>query len=219
MGPVEDLSSTEMKTSMNSGIENKYELWEVEFLAFMRIQKLYDVFVRVAYHLSSNNASSIEEWHKILGNCNYGDVRKLEQVVKGMKITDHKEPECEVCTQGKMCQTRSGEPDQRAKAPLEFVHCDLAGPIEPTAKDGFKYALSFVDDFTGINMVYFLKQKSDTTEATEKYIADVAPYGKIKRLRSDNGGEFISYRFKSLIRKHAIKYETSAPYSPHQNGT
>jgi hypothetical protein len=54
----------------------------------------------------------------------------------------------------------------------------LAGPIEPTAKDGFKYALSFVDDFTGINMVYFLKQKSDTTEATEKYIADVAPYGK-----------------------------------------
>ena len=81
-------------------------------------------------------------------------------------------------TQGEMFQTRSREPDQRAKAPLEFVHCDLAGPIEPTAKDGFKYALSFVDDFTGINMVYFLKQKSDTTEATEKYIADVAPYGK-----------------------------------------
>jgi hypothetical protein len=48
--------------------------------------------------LSSNNASSIEEWHKILGHCNYGDIRKLEQVVKGMKITDHKEPECEVCT-------------------------------------------------------------------------------------------------------------------------
>ena len=168
---------------------------------------------------SSNNASSIEEWHKILGHCNCGDVRKLEQVVKGMKITDHKEPEYEVCTQGEMCQTRSREPDQRAKAPLEFVHCDLAGPIERTAKDGFKYALSFVDDFTGINMVYFLKQKSDTTEATEKYIADVAPYGKIKRLRSDNGGEFISYRFKSLLRKHAIKHETSAPYSPHQNGT
>jgi hypothetical protein len=136
---------------------------------------------------SSNNASSIEEWHNILGHCNYRDVRK---VVKGMKITDHKEPECEVCTPGKMCQTRSREPDQRAKAPLEFVHCDLVGPIEPTSKDGFKYALSFVDDFTGINMVYFLKQKSDTTEATEKYIADIAPYGKIKRLRSDNDLRF-----------------------------
>jgi hypothetical protein len=28
-----------------NGDENKYELWEVKFLAFMRIQKLYDVFV------------------------------------------------------------------------------------------------------------------------------------------------------------------------------
>ncbi len=34
-----------------------------------------------------------------------------------------------------MYQIRNREPDQRAKAPLEFVHCDLAGPIEPTAKD------------------------------------------------------------------------------------
>lgn len=134
---------------------------------------------------SSNNACLIEEWHKILGHCNYGDVRKLEKVVKGMKITDSKEPECEVCIQGKMCQIRNRQPDQRAKAPLEFVHCDLAGPIEPTAKDGyFKYALSFVDDFTGINMVYFLRQKSDTAEATQKYLADVAPYGKVKRIRS-----------------------------------
>mgnify|MGYP002804719007 FL=1 len=81
---------------------------------------------------SNNNASSVEEWHRILGHCNYSDVTKLE---KGMKISDHKEPECETCIQGKMCQIRNRLPDQRAKAPLEFVHCDLAGPIEPTAKD------------------------------------------------------------------------------------
>ena len=136
-----------------------------------------------------------------------------------MKITDYEEAECEVCTQGKMCKTRNREPDQRAKAPLEFVHCDLAGPIEPVAKDGFKYALSFVDDFSGTNMIYFLRQKSDAVEATEKFLADAAPYGKVSRLRSDNGGEFMNNRFKSLLRKRGIKHETSAPYSPHQNGT
>ncbi len=59
-------------------------------------------------------------------------------------------------------------------------------------------------------MVYFLRQKSYTVEATEKYLAD-APYGKVKRMRSEIGGEFINYKFKSL--------KTSAPYSPHQNGT
>jgi hypothetical protein len=43
---------------------------------------------------SQNNASSLR--HKILGHCNYNDVRKLESVVKGMKIVDDKEILCEV---------------------------------------------------------------------------------------------------------------------------
>ena len=119
----------------------------------------------------------------------------------------------------KMCQTRNRAPGQQARSPLEFVYCDLAGPIEPTAKDGYKYALSSVDNFTGINIVYFCKKKGNTLEATEKFLADVAHYGKIKRLRSDHGGEFINQGFKSLLRKNAIRHETSARYCPHRNGT
>ena len=168
---------------------------------------------------SKNNASSLAQWHRIMGHCNFQDLRKLESVVNGMQISDQTEFECGTCTQGKMCQTRSRKPDERATAPLEFVHCDLAGPISPVARDGFKYALCFVDDYSGINMVYFLKQKSDTLEATEKFFADVAPYGKVKRIRSDNGGEFMNKEFKSLLRTKGIKHETSCPYSPHQNGS
>ena len=168
---------------------------------------------------SKTNASSLMEWHKIMGHCNFQDLRKLQNVVDGMKIADEQQCECAICTQGKLCQTRSRKPDERAKSPLEFVHCDLAGPIDPVARDGFKYALCFVDDYTSINMVYFLKQKSDTVEATQKFLADIAPFGKIKRIRSDNGTEFKSNQFQSLLRKNLIKHETSAPYSPHQNGT
>ena len=67
--------------------------------------------------------------------------------------------------------------------------------------------------------MYFLKNKSDTVEATEKYLADTAVFGKVKCIRSDNGTEFTSHRFKSLLRENQIKHETSPPYSPHQNGT
>ena len=154
-----------------------------------------------------------------MGHCNLPDLRKLESVVDGMQISDQTDFECGTCMQGKMCQTRSRKPDERATAPLEFVHCDLAGPISPVARNGFRYALCFVDDHSGINMVYFLKQKSDTLEATEKFFADVAPYGKVKRIRSDNGSEFMNKKFKSLLRTKGIKHETSCPYSPHQNGT
>ena len=136
-----------------------------------------------------------------------------------MQISDQTDFECGTCTQGKMCQTCSRKPDERAIAALEIVHCDLAGPISPVARDGFRYALCFVDDHSGINMVYFLKQKSNTLEATKKFFADVAPYGKVKRIRSDNGSKFMNKEFKSLLCTKGIKHETSCPYSPHQNGT
>ena len=162
---------------------------------------------------------TLEEWHMIMGHCNVDDVCKLESVVKGMKITNKCEFRCDTCVQGKMCQHRSSVPDERATSPLQFVHCDLAGPIDPVAKDGFRYALSFVDDYSGITMVYFLKQKCDTTEATVRFLADTAPFGAVKRIRSDNGTVFMCKEFKSLLIKNHIKHETSAPYSPHQNGT
>ena len=40
-------------------------------------------------------------------------------------------------------------------------------------------ALSFADDYSGIIMIYFLKQKSDTLETTKQFLAHTAPIGKI----------------------------------------
>ena len=48
---------------------------------------------------------------------------------------------------------------------------------------------------------------------------DIFPSGELKRVQSDNGGEFISQEFSDLLIKNKIKHEKSAPYSPHQNGT
>jgi hypothetical protein len=104
---------------------------------------------------------------KILGHCNYGDVQKLQNVVEGMNISTYDEIECKVCTEGKMCHFRNRSPDERATAPLDFVHCDLAAPIDPVVRDGFKYTLSFVDDYSGTIMIYFLKCKSDAPEALQ----------------------------------------------------
>ena len=67
--------------------------------------------------------------------------------------------------------------------------------------------------------MYFLKNKSDAVRATTQFLADTAPYGTVKCLRSGNGGEYISEEFKFLLLKDHNKYEFSAPYSPHQNGT
>ena len=114
------------------------------------------------------------------------------KVFEGIRVIDYEEIECMLCTEGTMWQIRNKPPDERAKASLDFVHCELTGPIDPTGRDGINYALSFVEDFSGIIIVYFLKSKSDAPEALQQVLADCAPFGKVKRLRSDNRTEFMS---------------------------
>ena len=185
--------------------------------------KLYylDVCDDIMTSDSVNYACDLSSWHEILGHCNFDDVLKLESVVDGMKVngTPKKPADCNVCLLGKMTQSRNRTPRCRSTVPLALVHTDLAGPIEPVSTEGFRYTIVFTDDYSGVVFVYFLKNKSDTVEATERFLADSAPFGKVKCLRSDNGSEFTSRTYESLLRKHCIRHDTSAPYSPHQNGT
>ena len=67
--------------------------------------------------------------------------------------------------------------------------------------------------------MYFFKSKERHCICHKKIIADTAPHGRIKSLRSDNGSEFKSNDFQRLLSDNSIRHETSAPYSPHQNGT
>ena len=64
-----------------------------------------------------------------------------------------------------------------------------------------------------------LKQKSDTLEGTEQFLTDTAPIGKVKCIRSNNGGEFVGQKYKSLLRRKKINHETCALHSPHQTRT
>ncbi len=41
---------------------------------------------------------------------------------------------------------------------------------------------------------------------------------KIKTILSDNGGEFVSKKFDNFLHECGIQRQTSAPYTPQQNG-
>ena len=85
---------------------------------------------------------SVEQWHQVFGHCNQNDLLKLPDVVDGMKVTGGaKIVNCEVCQLGKMCQDFSRTPDARSTVPLEFVHTDLSGKIDPVSIDGHKYTI------------------------------------------------------------------------------
>merc|ERR1711895_255827 len=104
---------------------------------------------------------SLKTWHRMLGHCNVKDVKCLEGVVKGMKISDKEPFDCVTCLLGKATNLINKTPRERSTKVLQLVHCDLSGPLNPEARGGFKYGINFVDDLSGATKVYLLKRKSD----------------------------------------------------------
>ena len=92
---------------------------------------------------------------------------------------------------------------------LALVHSDLADSNQYLAKDGYKYVLNFIDDYSRLTILNFLKHKSNTLLDTKKYLADITPYGYVKCLWTDNGTKFTSEHFQWLLVLNRIKHVRS----------
>ena len=96
-------------------------------------------------------------WPKILGHCKESDIKKLPNLVKKMKInlTIHYDLNSDICIQEKMSNDRNKTLDCEATKILALVHSDLLGSIQPLAKNGYKYVINFIDDYSGLTVFYF----------------------------------------------------------------
>ena len=85
---------------------------------------------------------------------------------------------------------------------------------------GSKYFVTFIDDFSRYTTVYTMKNKNEVFAKFKEYVAYVENQTnfKIKTLRSDNGGEYISKEFNELCSEKGISRQFTLPYSPPQNG-
>lgn len=109
--------------------------------------------------------------------------------------------------------------ESRANKVLELVHIDECLPIKTLSMVGAKYFLIFIDDFSKKVWLYLLKSKRQVLDKFKEWktLVEKQSEQKIKVLRSDNGGEYISKAFDVFLHKHGIARETSAPYTPQQN--
>lgn len=85
---------------------------------------------------------------------------------------------------------------------------------------GACYFLTFKDDATSYRFIFFLRHKSDVYEkfqVVDEIIEN--KFGRVMRvLRSDNGMEFRNKNMDRYLESRGIKRETTAPYTPEQNG-
>ncbi|KAI9906739.1 hypothetical protein PsorP6_016209 [Peronosclerospora sorghi] len=68
--------------------------------------------------------------------------------------------------------------------------------------------------------VYLLKSKTEVTFKFIEYtnMMERQTGKRIKCVRTDNGSEFCNKIFDGFCLQHGILHQTSAPYSPQQNG-
>jgi transposase InsO family protein len=77
-----------------------------------------------------------------------------------------------------------------------------------------------IDDYSRLTWVAFLKEKDEAFEKFKIFKALIEKQiGKrLKAVRSDRGGEFMSSDCKEFCDKHGIKREYTIPITPQQNG-
>ena len=92
--------------------------------------------------------------------------------------------------------------------------------MNPESVGGGKYFVTFIDDATRYTWVYILKFKSEvfSTFQNWKTLVENQYEKKIKILRSDNGGEYVSTEFEKYLRKEGIRHEKTVPKTTEQNG-
>jgi len=108
----------------------------------------------------------------------------------------------------------------RASHPLQLVHSDVHGPVKVETHQGYRYWVSFIDDFSCFKAVCLLKRKSETfgTFKQFKAWAENLTGERMGSLRDDKGGVYMSREFEAFCIDHGIQRQHTVRNSPQQNG-
>jgi transposase InsO family protein len=199
------------RTTVQIGVREK-TLYKLQFGAAAALNNKKD---------NQQGRELAELWHRRMGHLHHRALKILGEIATGLppcSVDSHEV--CKGCTLGKYAKTSYPSRDDRAKGILELIHSDVCGPFSSPSLRGFRYYVIFIDDHSRKTWIFFMKNKDEVLSRFVEFKALVENQTskKIKALRSDNGGEYISNAFRDLCAKEGIKRELTTPHNPQQNG-
>jgi transposase InsO family protein len=175
-------------------------------LNLQRIEKKY---------LKINKEDEVWLWHMRFRHLGYNGLRDLvkKQSVQGLPNFDFDNKFYEVRVITKQTRRQFGKSKFSVTRPLELIHTDIYGPITPYLFSGNEYFITFIDDYSRKCWVCFLEKKSKAFKTFKKFkvMVEKTTGEKIRSLRSDRGGEYLSNQFKSYCENHGIRRFLTAP--------
>ena len=103
---------------------------------------------------------------------------------------------------------------------LELIHSDICELNGVLTRGGNRYFITFIDDYSRYTHVYLMRSKDQAFEMFKRFKISVENQKekKIKVLQTDRGGEYFSNEFSSFCEENGIIHQSTAPYTPQQNG-
>ncbi|KAJ9542902.1 LOW QUALITY PROTEIN: hypothetical protein OSB04_029408 [Centaurea solstitialis] len=110
--------------------------------------------------------------------------------------------------------------NKRVVSPFQLVHSNVWGPCPVTSKTGFRYFVTFVDDYSRVTWLYLMKNQSEVFNHLCSFHSKIKTQFQtsIKTLRSDNAKEYLSQSVQSYMLQQGIIHESSCVDTPAQNG-
>lgn len=199
---------------------------EIKAQGLIQSNNLFRMLIKVQRNNENNVValSSLRRWHERLGHVNHRYIQQLKKdglISEALTDDDNNEDLfCEACQYGKQHRLAFKNTTKRKLLPGELVHSDVCGPMSQDSIGGSRYYVSFKDDCSAYRMVYFIKHKSDVMDKLVEFVNLIENkfQRKVRILRTDNGKEYCNERMSRYLSSKGILLETTAPYTPEQNG-
>ena len=159
-------------------------------------------------------------WHARLGHVNNRSIYRMVNLNLLPKFDININNKCEICTESKFARQSFKSVQERSNELLSLIHSDLCDFKAIPSHGGKNYFITFIDDCSKYCYVYLLHSKDEALNSFKTYKAEVENQleKKIKVIRSDRGGEYESAAFSDFCAQYGIVHQTTAPYTPQQNG-
>ncbi|KAH9669148.1 retrovirus-related pol polyprotein from transposon TNT 1-94-like protein [Citrus sinensis] len=185
-------------------------------------------------HVVSSTRARVDEnssmlWHKRLGHISKQRMERLikDDILHNLDFSDF--GTCVDCIKGKLTAKVRKERTRRSQQVLELVHTYICGPFTLIAIGGYKYFITFIDDFSRYGQVELLTEKSESLSVFQAFKANVELQKgkKIKAVRSDRCGEYYGRYdetgrnpgpFAKFLQECGIEAQYTMPGTPEQNG-
>ena len=112
-------------------------------------------------------------WHLHLGHINSNRIQRLVKDGLLEPLDFNEFPVCESYLEGKMTKRPFNAKGHRVKDLLELVNLDVCGPMSIQARGGYKYFITFTDDYSRFGYVYLIKRKSEAFEKFKEFKVEV----------------------------------------------